>query len=469
MGNTAMEADLIFEKHLPRRPLLARLGDAMARHQSTIQMIHWSVVGLYVFLVAAPAFRPLPSGSAHIWNNLTLFAQFIFWGIWWPFVMLSTMVLGRVWCGLFCPEGTLTEFASRQGLGRTIPKWIRWGGWPSVAFTSTTVFGQLISVYQYPKAAILILGGSTLMAVVVGFVYGRGKRVWCMYLCPANGVFRLLARLAPVHFLTDENAWRRAPESASAVDCAPLIDIRRLNSAAACHACGRCSGHRGAVSLTIRSPNSEILAEAVQGVSRAEALMLLFGVIGIAAGTFQWSASPWYVAAKQAIGGWLVNHDVLWPLGNHAPWWFLTHYPETGDVFTWLDGFLIVSYIGAVALLLGGWAFFCLSAAAKVLGDRASRWKLAMGLVPLGGIGIFLGLSSLTVGQLKPEGLSFGGLGALRATLLGAALAWSGWLTVGIILRQPCQSAVRRFGAWSLAVSAMGPVAASWVLLFWVW
>src|SRR5512146_1290648 len=227
--------------HLSRRAVLARIGEALRRHRRAILALQWFVVGLYALLVIVPALLPLPPPDASIVSNLTLLAQFAFWGIWWPFVIASTMLLGRAWCGLLCPEGTLTEFASRHGLGKAIPRWMRWSGWPFAAFAMTTIYGQLVSVYEYPKAVLLVLGGSTLAAVAVGFVYGKGKRVWCRHLCPVNGVFELLAKVAPLHYRVDEEAWKRLPGGASSVDCAPLVDLRHLKSASPCHACGRCS------------------------------------------------------------------------------------------------------------------------------------------------------------------------------------------------------------------------------------
>ena len=40
----------------------------------------WGVVVAYVALLVTPALLPLPQGAAHIWTNVTLFAQFVFWG-----------------------------------------------------------------------------------------------------------------------------------------------------------------------------------------------------------------------------------------------------------------------------------------------------------------------------------------------------------------------------------------------------
>lgn len=448
---------------------LARIGVAMRRHRGLIIAIQWVVVLCYAVLLVVPAVRPLPPEQAGILESLTRFAQFAFWGIWWPFVMVSMVALGRVWCGVFCPEGALTEWVSRRGLGRGIPRWMRWGGWPFVAFLGTTVYGQLVSVYEYPKAAALVLGGSTLAAVAVGFVYGRGKRVWCRHLCPANGVFALLAKLAPVHYRVDQRAWENAPSGARtsrghAVDCAPLIDIRRMQSASPCHMCGRCAGERQAVDLAARSPSAEILALTDERASRWEVALLVVGVLGIAVGAFQWSASPWFVAAKQAVATWLVDEGWLWPLGENAPWWLLTHYPEKNDVFTWLDGALIVAYIGATGALVTAWVGAWLAAGAAAA--RLSAWRLAYALVPFAGVTVFLGLSALTVTLIRAEGLPVHWVGWARAALLALGVAWSAWLAWGIARER---TAWRRLAAVAAVVAAMALVVWLWLEMFYLW
>jgi polyferredoxin len=316
---------------------LARLGDSLARHQTAIRGVQWVVIGGYVVLVAVPAFLPLPPRTAHVWNNLTLFAQFAFWGVWWPFVLLSMVLVGRTWCGIFCPEGALTEIVSRRSLGWAVPRWLTWRGWPFVAFVCTTVYGQMVSVYQYPRPVLVILGGSTLGAMAVGRLYGRNKRVWCRYLCPVNGVFAVLAKLAPVHFRVDVGAWRTSGTPPTRVNCAPLVPIRTMRGASACHICGRCSGFRDAVRLVARSPNHEVVAVAGEAPNRWETALILFGMMGIAVGAFHWTASPWFIDAKQFVADWLVDHGFLWPLEWSAPWWLLTDYPARNDTLSLLS------------------------------------------------------------------------------------------------------------------------------------
>jgi polyferredoxin len=452
-----------------RNQWLQCLGDGMRRHAPVIRAVQWAVVLIYTLLLVIPAVLPLPDSQARILDNLTLLAQFLFWGIWWPFVLLSMVLFGRLWCGVLCPEGSLSEWASRYGKGLGVPRWLRWGGWPTLAFCLTTLYGQLISVYDYAQAALLILGGSTVAAVIVGLLFARGKRVWCRYLCPVSGVFALLARLAPVHFQVDEQRWLENPAPRlPPPNCAPLLDIRRMQGASDCHACGRCSGQRGAVRLISRSSNQEILQSTAHTLPAWDARLLLFGVIGLAMGAFQWTVSPWFVALKQQLAQWLVEHDLLWPLQDNAPWWLLTHYPQLNDSFSWLDGFSIVAYLSLSSMLLGTALLILLRLAARLAGNSALYSPLALTLTPLGGAGLFLGLSATTVKLLRYEGLLLEWVQPIRALLLMAAMGWSlllGWKLLG----RESASLARRLSGSGCLLLANGLVGYGWWLQFWGW
>jgi polyferredoxin len=413
------------------RSRLAALGEWMRMHGRTVQAVQWCVVAAYVVLVVAPAFLPLPPEDAHGYNNLVVAAQWLFWGLWWPFVIASMFVLGRTWCGVFCPEGTLTEAASRHGLGRGVPRWMRWGGWPFVAFALTTLFGQLVSVYQYATATLLVLGGSTLAAVAVGFVYGKGKRVWCRHLCPVNGVFAILARMSPLHFRVDSSAWSASAGRVRAhpVNCAPMVRIRRMTGPSECHMCARCSGLHGAVALATRAPGHEVSRIDPADARAWDAALIVFGMIGLAIGAFEWSATPWFVDLRTALASHVLEHGPAWLLADDAPWWLLTHYPDAHDVFTWLDGALIVGWIVGTALVVGGFVIACLALASlPARGIAARGYALSYALTPLAGIGLFVGLSALTVGLAKGDGMQVHALPMLRCALLGGGAAWSLWL-----------------------------------------
>lgn len=446
--------------------ILPRIGEWLKRHREWVLGLQWAVVTCYTFLVVVPAFLPLPAEDTHLWNNLTRFAQFLFWGLWWPGVMVATVTLGRVWCGLFCPEGALSEWASRHGLGRAIPHWMRWSGWPFLAFLGVTTYGQLVSVYEYPQAALLVLGGSSIAALAIGFVYGKGKRVWCRYLCPANGVFALLAKIAPMHYRVDHLRWGLAPYRIKAVDCAPLIDMRHMKSASECHACGRCSGYRNAVQWSWRAPWAEILDPAV--VPKAgEALTLLFGVLGIATMAFQWSSSPWYVRTKLALADWLIDHGHEWLLQDNAPWWLLTHVPAANDVFTWLDGALIFVYVVGGGFVLGALLSLAVALANRLAGAATPGFRrLSLALVPLGAASIILGLSMITISHLKAEHVRFDWLAYPRialflcGALFSMALAWR-------LLSNA--SSVRRVSATAIFSAAPVIVGMVWYTVFFVW
>jgi len=94
--------------------------------------------------------------------------------------------------------------------------------------------------------------------------------------------------------------------------------------------------------------------------------------------------------------------------------------------------------------------------------------KLAQGLIPAGGVGVFLGLSATTLTLLHHEGVPTGWANAARFLLLGLALAWS--------LRFEWRLAGLRCRRWPVRATAVGmvglglaPFCVAWVLFFAVW
>ncbi|MFZ2266735.1 MAG: 4Fe-4S binding protein [Azonexus sp.] len=447
---------------------LAKVGLFLRQHRQLIIGVQWLIVVLYAAMVIIPAFLPLPPEDAHIWDNLRLFAQFCFWGLWWPGVMIATVTMGRVWCGLFCPEGAISEWVSQYGRGKALPRWLKWTGWPFVAFVLTTVYGQLVSVYEYPQAALLVLGGSTIAAIVIGLLYGREKRIWCRYLCPASGVFAVLAKIAPVHYKVDRDAWDRYQGDFEPVNCAPLLDVRRMTSASECHGCGRCAGQRDAVSFAARSPFAEIL-DLDAPARTPDALTLVYGVLGVATAAFQWTLSPWLLAIKLAAADWLVEHDHFALLYNDVPWWLLTHYPEASDLFTWLDGALILGYLLVGGFLLGSALLIGPASAARLLKSEQLSWqRFTLALSPLAAASVILGLSMLTVTHLKAEHFWLGWLPYFRITLLSAGCLGSLWLALGLVRKSSAGFLKSTVALISMLLPA-GLMASIWTLVFFVW
>lgn len=451
---------------------LAALGTRMARSRRWIMGVQWAIVAIYAILIVVPTVVPLPGRLDHVWNHVTVFAQFAFWGIWWPGVLLSMILVGRLWCGVLCPEGALTESASRHGLGRALPRWIAWKGWPFVAFVSTTIYGQMISVYQYPGPVLVILGGSTAAAIVVGLIWGRDKRVWCRYLCPVGGVFGLVSKLAPVHFRVDRPTWDRWQKPVGSpmprVDCAPLVPIRTLESNSPCHMCGRCSGFRDAVTLARRSPNQEIVHVAGRQTNPWETALIVLGLLGVAAGAFRWTSSASYIALKQTLAEALVAIGADWVLDLTLPWWILTDYPEKNDVMTFLDGASLLGFIAGETLLAGIVIGGGLALATLALGSwRSARFHhLAQALIPVAAVGVVLGLSMTTVSLLRADGFRLDFVDALRAAALIGALLWSTRLA-GSIAALHTRSNLRRTLATTAMLVPITASGATWATLFW--
>jgi polyferredoxin len=474
MTELAIGKSKIVPRAVPLPPTrIAAIGDWLRTHQVFVRRLQWAVIAIYTVLIIVPTLLPLPDNTAHMWNNVTRFAQFLFWGVWWPGVLISMLVFGRLWCGIMCPEGALSEMASSKGLGRAVPKWIRWRGWPFTAFVMTTVYGQMISVYQYPRAVLLILGGSTVAAIIVGYVYGRNHRVWCRYLCPVNGVFGLLSKLAPLHYKVNTSVWGNCPPKlgrTTKVSCAPLVPLGTMQSASPCHMCGRCSGFRNAIELSPRIPGNEIETASVNEANMWDSLLIIVGILGVATGAFHWSSSPWYIQMKQWAAHQLILAKQFWALEADAPWWLLTNYPAQNDVLTLLDGVTLLAYLTLTTLIVSSLVAAPIALVALLSGTKGATQRfhhLVHGLIPIAAFGLILGLSALTFSLLRADGIYIGWTDEFRAALLTISFLWSGYLMYKVL--GTYVKGITHFALMLPLMAAMGVPIFTWVLMFWVW
>jgi 4Fe-4S binding domain len=451
---------------------LAYVGNWLARHQKLIRLMQWTIILIYACLILIPVFLPLPDESARLFHHLTLFAGFLFWGIWWPFVLISIIFFGRLWCGVLCPEGALSEFSNRHGREKSIPKWIRWGGWPFVAFGITTLYGQMISVYQYPKPVLLILGGSTLAAMVVGFLYGKSSRVWCKYLCPVTGVFNLLARLSPWRYQPLPEPWNtNQVQQINNVRCPTLLPLPQMTGAANCLMCGKCGIAKNSIQLTMRSPNEEIVVHGGKKNSFFDSLLILYGLCGLALGAFQWTNSFWFAHYRDVIDSWFLAHQLTGIFNTHVPWWIFTHYPERGDVFTWMYGFEVIAYILLVGFAIGAILTALISLSVKITGQLTlSRFNhLSQSLIPLGACSVFIGLSANTTSMLqKYANLGFMWVNDLKCILLFLATLWS-FLLAYKIIRRYTHSFFRQMFSLFIMLINFAMINYSWILVLYIW
>ena len=327
------------------------------------------MVLVYLLLLAVPAV----TGN----SQYQRFSRLVLWGIGWPFIVLSVLLLGRFWCGLFCPDGTLTEAVSLKGRNGSIPIWMRWKWLPCAVLVGAVLIGQSTSVHRDFQATLLFLGIPTCLALVCGFLYGKGRRIWCMYLCPANGFFSLLARLSMLYFAVDKKAWKSWQGRTERINCAPLVNIQQMTGMSACHACGRCVRYRNAVQMDTRKPWDETVGLTDSAVSNADAVILLWGMAGIGICSLAPENSLIVQYAIRVLDGVVLS----------------------GLPFFW-SRLLMAAISGSVV----AWGLYGLMRFFAYLQKTVSWKQLAFGLLPVAGWGVFLGICRMGIAVWQEYG-----------------------------------------------------------------
>lgn len=404
---------------------------AFVRARRHLPWVHAAMFVVFVGLILVPPLLPDPPERAGPLDHWTTFANSALWGVWFPLVLLSVIVTGRSWCGLLCPMGAASEFASRHGLKRRVPRWLAWEGTPVVSFVLVTVLGQTLGVRDHAEAAAEVFGGTMLLAVVVGFVYAAGKRPWCRHACPIGLLLGVFSRIGAVQFAPK----RPQPGGDRWTDrgvCPTMIDLKRKQESRHCIECFRCVSPPapGGLYLRLRLPGEEIERIRDHHPSVAEVWFLFIGS-GVALGGFLWLVLPLYQDLREAVGVWFIERDWLW-IGRPGPWWLMSVHPERREVFAWLDFLMIAGFMLGVTALLTAVLAAATGAAAWLSGrfggggDVRRRFvELGYQFAPVSLISLLVGLGGELFEVLGWAGLSSDAVRWARVAAFAFGIAWS--------------------------------------------
>jgi polyferredoxin len=130
-------------------------------------------------------------------NLTTLFV----WGLFWPGLVVLTLLVGRVWCTV-CPLELVSRgggwLGRRLGLARApLPRRLR-AGWLVVAgYVVLQVLVAGVALHRVPHFTSLMLLAFLGAALVTGLVF-RAPRAFCGAVCPVSTLLSVYGRLTPV-------------------------------------------------------------------------------------------------------------------------------------------------------------------------------------------------------------------------------------------------------------------------------
>ena len=232
-----------------------------------------------------------PQDRAHN-GGLTLF-----WAWWWPLILLSYPLVGRLWCAV-CPFMVWGEISQRLArlLGWTPAEWPRGCSDDWAAPLLASGFAAILlweAVWDLENTA--WLSSCLLLLITAGAVIGSlrfEKRFWCRYLCPVGGMNGLFAKLSILELraqvgtcsgsCSTYGCFKGGPahgEGLATAGC-PLgthpAHLSNNRNCVLCMSCAQACPHRS-VQLSLRPPAADLQRDLDAPASEAGLFLVLAG------------------------------------------------------------------------------------------------------------------------------------------------------------------------------------------------
>ncbi len=146
--------------------------------------------GLVIIGFSSPTEDPFFINQLSKTNLTTSFV----WRLWWPMIVLSAILLGRIWC-MVCPVEIVTAFFARIGFKLKRPKWILSGWIITIFYMVVLIAGiTILKIDLNPKYTsyylLLVMG----VSIITGLLFERNT--FCRYICPVGYMLGIFSKMA---------------------------------------------------------------------------------------------------------------------------------------------------------------------------------------------------------------------------------------------------------------------------------
>jgi hypothetical protein len=171
--------------------LKIRIFDAMTSSRPYPLAARLITLAVFSLLITGGLAAPHVSEKLAGTLRSTNLAALVAWSLWWPLVIISAVLFGRVWCQV-CPMELVNSLAAKIGLKRKPAAFLSLG-WGVTVFYSLALLGFIRTfwAHRYPERMAMFFLFLLGTALVTGLIYE--KRAFCSYLCPVGRLLGLYA------------------------------------------------------------------------------------------------------------------------------------------------------------------------------------------------------------------------------------------------------------------------------------
>ena len=208
--------------------------------------------------------------------------MFILWTLWWPFLYITLIFLGRFWCGFLCPIGLTNE------MGNSLRKakkdyLMKYSFLPFVVFFLIVFWEQVSGLFSSAKITILFLLTFFISAFLLGIVIPRWG--FCRHFCPIGTLFKPFGRLSMIGLRTNKDICRECKtkeciKGGRVEGCPVFLYVPDLESNKDCLLCTNCIKNcpYDSAKLKILKPGEELSKKASFNLQESLFIVALLGL-----------------------------------------------------------------------------------------------------------------------------------------------------------------------------------------------